>query len=351
MTDSLVWLRAGHDIATCLASGTVGFVLLIGDPVARAAASGGPAAVAYAGLRRRWLSMAQLALALAVLSGALWFIRVASGIVGEPPSVALADGGLWQVLIGTRFGEIAALRLAIAVGLGLSIRWRAARGLSLIAACALVGLIAGTGHSGAIPGAAGQVLVAADFCHLVAAAAWFGGLPALALLLAKARHRHGAMDDLAIQSIRRFSVLGMTSVAVLIATGVVNSWQQLGSVDDLWTNDYGRLLALKLAFFAVMVTVAAINRQHLTPRLPEPAAIRSLYRNSLAEFALGLGVLFLVALLGTMKPSRTPSPHVHISLAELSVEAMLVHNHSVNVVTDSRLHTTIERKVDTTLQP
>ena len=348
MIDGLVWLRASHDIATCLASGTVCFVLLTGDPAADGLV--GPSATAYAGLRRQCISMALLALLLAVLSGTLWLIWVAGDILGEPPSTALADGGLWQILTTTRFGEIAGLRLTVAVGLGLSIRWPAARGLSLIAAIALIGLMAWTGHAGATPGAVGRVLVVADFCHLVAAAAWLGGLPALVLLLAETRSGHGAIDRLAIRSIRRFSILGMVSVAVLAGTGVVNGWRQLGGIDELWTNDYGRLLAFKIALFAAMVTIAAINRQRLTPRLSDPAAIHSLYRNSLAEFALGLGVLFLVALLGTMNPSQNHPPHMHISSAELTVEMALVHNHHGNAMANNRFNATDAGKTDTSLQ-
>ncbi|MBI1203135.1 MAG: hypothetical protein GC182_11550 [Rhodopseudomonas sp.] len=204
-----------------------------------------------------------------------------------------------------------------------------------------------TGHAGAPPGARGRALVAADLCHLVAAVAWVGGLPALALLLAETRHRHGALDRLAIRSIRRFSILGMVSVAVLIATGVVNGWRQLAHIDDLWTNDYGRLLAFKVALFAAMVTVAAINHQCLTPQLPAPTAIHKLYRNSFAEFALGLGVLLLVALLGTMNPSK----HLHISSAEFVGETALVHNHSADGPVDSRFNPTNKRPIDSRLQP
>ncbi len=73
-----------------------------------------------------------------------------------------------------------------------------------------------------------------------------------------------------------------------------------------------------------MVTIAAVNRYRLTPKLPAPAALRALQRNSLAETALGIGVLLLVSALGILEPTT----HDHPSSSPIPADATFVHMHS-----------------------
>jgi putative copper resistance protein D len=79
----------------------------------------------------------------------------------------------------------------------------------------------------------------------------------------------------------------------------------VGSIDGLVSMDYGRLLSLKVVLFFVMLLVAAFNRLRLTPRLEERgviehSALRQLRNNCLMEAAVGLVILFLVGILGTL---------------------------------------------------
>src|SRR5260370_923955 len=82
------------------------------------------------------------------------------------------------------------------------------------------------------------------------------------------------------------------------------------SVEIQASTDYGYLLSLKLVLFFVMLSIAAFNRLSLTPRIVEKpgavqraAALRRLRNNSLMEAALGLIILFLVGMLGTLPPA------------------------------------------------
>ena len=82
----------------------------------------------------------------------------------------------------------------------------------------------------------------------------------------------------------RFSRLGVFSVGILLASGLINSWNLLNGPRDLMATDYGRLVALKIVLFAAMVAIAAVNRFYLTPRLPKPrrfarAACATAWRN------------------------------------------------------------------------
>jgi putative copper resistance protein D len=103
--------------------------------------------------------------------------------------------------------------------------------------------------------------------------------------------------------------LGIASVATLILSGLVNGWILVGSLRGLVVTDYGQLLMLKLAAFAVMLALAAFNRLALTPRLAWASndarqdALRALSRNTLIEIALGLSIFAVVGLLGTLHPA------------------------------------------------
>jgi putative copper resistance protein D len=55
----------------------------------------------------------------------------------------------------------------------------------------------------------------------------------------------------------RFSGLGVISVVVLLATGLLNTWFLVGSPLALVGTTYGQLLLGKLGLFLAMVTLAA----------------------------------------------------------------------------------------------
>jgi putative copper resistance protein D len=156
----------------------------------------------------------------------------------------------------------------------------------------------------------GTIHLASDALHLVAAGAWLGGLWPLAILLGSARRAGDPVSAaVAYQATRRFSILGIASVAVILATGVINTYEILGPMALSIGTDYNRLLLAKIGLFIAMLAIAAVNRRRLTPQLSDERdqkrAMRQLQRNSLAEVGLGLLILAIVAVLG-----RIP-PHVH----------------------------------------
>ncbi|MET9732790.1 FixH family protein [Streptomyces sp. NPDC006458] len=90
--------------------------------------------------------------------------------------------------------------------------------------------------------------------HLLAMAAWLGGLATLAAGL-----RHG----LAPAAVRRFSVVALSSVTVLVATGLYRAWREVGTWDALFDTRYGQLLLIKGGFVTVMVAAAWVSRSRL----------------------------------------------------------------------------------------
>ncbi|MEU6056528.1 copper resistance protein CopC [Streptomyces sp. NPDC047097] len=105
------------------------------------------------------------------------------------------------------------------------------------------------------------VAMPVDVLHLLAMAAWLGGLAALLVVLFRG-------PSIEREAVRRFSRLAFGSVVALAVTGVYQSWRQVGSWSALTGTAYGRLLVIKVALVAVLVGLAWFSRRW-TGRLSE----------------------------------------------------------------------------------
>jgi len=312
--DALIVTRAAHYAAMIVLEGALVYRLLVLPRL--------PASRAADDVRKAlkpWLAWTTwLSLAVGVLSGAAWLVLLAAQIAGVPPAAAVSHGAALTVLRSTQFGVDWQIRAALMLALTLLTimhradpsRWRDSA--AAILAAALLGALAWAGHGASTPDAIGDVQLAGDVLHLVASGVWLGGLLPFALTLVLARRQGAAGVALARTATVRFATLALVSVVVLFATGIVNTYVLAGSVPALLGTPYGRLLIVKIALFAAMLGVAAVNRRRLTPALTKadaPAgALRSLARNSLVELALGAGVVAAVAVLGTMTPALHEDP-------------------------------------------
>ncbi|MFE3635236.1 copper resistance CopC/CopD family protein [Streptomyces sp. NPDC059168] len=104
-----------------------------------------------------------------------------------------------------------------------------------------------------------------DVLHLLAVAAWLGGVTALLVAL----YRAPADNPVEAAAVHRFSRLAFASVLALVATGTYQSWRQLGSWSAFTETRYGQLLLVKIALVALLVGVAWISRRW-TGRLADP---------------------------------------------------------------------------------
>lgn len=218
--------------------------------------------------------------------GAAWKVRVAALTLSAISAVALANRPT-RTISSSSFGFIA------------------------------LGSIAWAGHGASGEGTRGSIQLAADIVHLAAAGLWIGGLAAFCMLMfypASRRDELFAQSTVAVLS--RFAAAGTTAVAVLVVTGLVNSYMLIGfaGLPRLLSGHYGQLLAGKLILFAVMLALAAANRFRLTPALSRqrdsaetPVRFGALRRSISFETALALAVLLLVALMGTLSPPAAVS--------------------------------------------
>ncbi|MFG3662364.1 copper resistance CopC/CopD family protein [Streptomyces sp. NPDC047706] len=101
------------------------------------------------------------------------------------------------------------------------------------------------------------VAMPVDVIHLLAVAAWLGGLSALLVSL----YRAPAQTPLESAAVRRFSQVAFGSVIALVATGLYQSWRQVGSWSALTGTRYGQLLLVKVALVVLLVGVAWISRR------------------------------------------------------------------------------------------
>lgn len=96
-----------------------------------------------------------------------------------------------------------------------------------------------------------------DIVHLLAVAGWLGGLAALLVAL------YWAPTDTPVEAsaVRRFSRVAFGSVLALVATGIYQSWRQLGSWSAFTDTRYGQLLLVKIGLVVLLVGVAWISRR------------------------------------------------------------------------------------------
>jgi copper resistance protein D len=297
----MVAARAAHFAATAMMTGVMIFRCTVLVPALRSSSQA-------LSIEQQLGIVTWLALVASIVSGLAWFILVAASMSGLSVGEAIAPETLSTVLTATQFGLVMQARLVLVVVLAVCLvggRAVALRRLGLAAALGFVGAIAWTGHAGSTAGKEGALHLAADVLHLWAASAWTGGLLALLLLLVALPHKTGPVA-LRTDVIRRFSVLGMISVGILITSGAIQTWILVGSIQAMAVTAYGRLLTAKIIVFAAMLALAMINRIWLTPRLATSAAGHAsamLTCTAATELVLALVVLALVGELGTQHPA------------------------------------------------
>ncbi|MHA5048013.1 copper resistance CopC/CopD family protein [Streptomyces sp. SD15] len=116
-----------------------------------------------------------------------------------------------------------------------------------------------------------------DVLHLLAVAVWLGGLSTLLVALFRAP----AEAQIEAATVRRFSRVAFGSVTVLAATGIYQSWRQVGSWSALTGTAYGQLLLVKVGLVAVLVGIAWISRRW-TAQLSEAPPAKAVAAKAMA---------------------------------------------------------------------
>jgi len=256
-----------------------GFALAFGGVITRRSTATARAARSDLPELRSWVP-AGLGLALA---GA---IGLAVTLVADAGALTALDSGTAGLVLVT---EIAGLAAALAVSMSRYWRWTV---LPLLAVAVAEGI---RSHAAAAAGGWGAVLTTV---HLLAAAAWAGGLVHTLQALRAWRHVRAARWWV----LRGYVRVAAGSVLLLAGTGVVSGlW--LVSLSQLAGTGYGRILLIKLAMVLVATVVAAVAR-----RLRQRRAASRLIAAAGVEAGLLLVVLVVAAVLVSTPPGSTSTP-------------------------------------------
>ena len=297
---------------------------------------GGLRAVAGAGEEWRtaseaFVSRSRLPAAVAVLAG------VASGVAGIILQGHTAVGGsvldafspsVIQGVLETHFGLVWGVRVLVWLAYGglLMVAYRRAElpvmrpvtlsadGLALPGGFGdrrhLVVLLALLGFLGLSPALAGHanaqdptaVLLPSTTAHVIAMSVWAGGLVMLLFVLPAATRLLALQDRgrLLAAVLVRFSTIAGACVAVVLLTGIVQSFVYVRSLDNLLHTEYGNILLAKVLLFVGVMGLGGYNRQFSVPRLKKIAEGRESPGRAgvLLRRALRGEVLIVVAILG-----------------------------------------------------
>ncbi len=221
----------------------------------------------------------------------------------------LVDPSLIADTAGTTIGRMFLLRLvAVAV-----FAWVLRRELDSTRATAKVGAVAlgagivtaasvaASGHAAA--GTQVPLALVINTVHVAAMSAWIGGLvmlTAVVLPLAWASEVTAALP--------RFSRLALACVATLVATGVYQSWREVGTLPAFWHTGYGQLLTAKIIAVVVVIALAALSRGFVQRRAGEvtedAGTRRPLMVTVAAELVIAAAILSLTAVFVAKQPAR-----------------------------------------------
>jgi copper transport protein len=357
-------VRALAYAAIALAVGGAAFLAFVWLPGPRPDASG-----AFA---RRCRAVALGTVALGVLTTVVGIVLQGANAAGTSFWSALDPTVIGDVL-DTRFGTVWALRGvdwlllgAIALATPLLARSRP-RAIAVAALLAFLVVSPGlAGHAGTTDPVA--LVLSANSLHVLAMSLWAGGLAALLLVLPAATRRLEPPERTRLLAgcLRRFSPLALGAVAVLVASGVLQSIVQLESFGDLLDTAFGRAILIKALLTVALVCLGALNLRRNRPRLERlatdgaaPGAPGRLLRRAVtAEVALIVVVLGVTAALTSYPPPRAAAAGPYSTSAglgparlELTVDPATAGANEIHLyLTDSRTGAQDDRAKEVSLR-
>jgi copper transport protein len=246
-------------------------------------------------------------------------LLVATAAAGVIASVGGTGVVLWRSselsvaeALATDYGRAASalvllwLLAAIVVAAVLQLDRAAVRGVAWRVGAVVVagGIIRVTGiNAHATQGDERVLGITADFLHLCAISAWVGGLVMLSVCLLPRKQ----LDELE-KVVPKFSRVALTSVLLIVTSGLLLLWDISRGIDDFWATDYARVLVLKLSFFSLVMLAAMRSKQWVQTVLEDAVAahrrtaVRSFAMSVAAETVLVVAVLCAASVLVTSSP-------------------------------------------------
>jgi copper transport protein len=289
-------------IGMALAFGTIVFMLGIWQPLIGLSRE---TTVTASWLRRRMVRLVWLGSGL-MLAGSLFYLFLQANRAARANAVPLSEALAQSTM--SHIGMVIMARLTLIVALVFvvgrleserrsnGIGWRGWIAFGLSAVVLLTYSM--QSHAAALATSA----LAVDYLHLLAMAAWLGGLLVLLSLLLWREAEAALPWGMLVQ---RFSNVALVSVLLLSATGLALAYLHVRTLEALSQTAYGWLLMGKSLLFLFMLAAAAINLLLLVPRLRRGAqAAANILRNTVRfELAVGLMLLVVVGALTATAPA------------------------------------------------
>jgi putative copper resistance protein D len=152
-----------------------------------------------------------------------------------------------------------------------------------------------------------------EILHQAGAAVWIGGIPYLITALAQCR------DGTAWRRVgKRFSLMAMASVAVLVPAGIGMAIAYTGSLAALYGTSYGIMIGGKAALLCFLLLLGGMNFLIVERLRRDPATpILRLRRFAEAEIGIGITLFFAAASLTSLPPAADLAASDRASLTEV----------------------------------
>jgi copper transport protein len=242
-------------------------------------------------MRISWLALVVSSLLALIFQS--WILRGSVGLsIGELWDVTSGRGLVAKFLLACGLGAFALNPVALSNPSGQF----SAGFVSVVAALA----IATSGHTATWRWLWIGVLV--QMLHILAIAAWLGLLAVLGMVVMRE-----ANDNDARLAVAQFTSITTGLLAIIVATGVLQTVRFAGGPGNLTSTTYGRWLLVKVAIVGVMLLVARISRRRIIGRMIGRSEIArgtrdQLRRALITEFSIGAATLVVTALLVVQTP-------------------------------------------------
>jgi copper transport protein len=333
--------KAAQYGAIAIAVGAIFFLLVIWlRALGGAAGAGGAWREASERFTQRLRMLLLIVIGIALVSSAAGIVLQGAKAAGVSFWSAL-DSQIVQDVVDTRFGTVWGIRMLVWLGFGVVLLASLSPARRPVLRPASVGatglapprinpvwlalLALPLGFLVISPALAGhaslesptEVLIPANVLHVLAMSIWVGGLATMLFVLPAATRRLEVIDRtrLLAGTLARFSPWAFASVIVLLVTGLVQSWFEIGFFDEpsrLLDTPFGRAALIKFIVLAgPLVALGAYNQRRLVPRLKRladegqnPGRTGFALRRSIrTEILLLVGVLGATAALTTYAPA------------------------------------------------
>jgi copper resistance protein D len=210
--------------------------------------------------------------------------------------------GSWRDVVGAGFVLAAGVKILAATAIGMAGSLRSASAVStriVFGVAATLFLSAALADSHAVARLQDNgLLLLATAAHALGAALWLGGLPCFWVAL-----RRADSGQRACRMGRRFSVLAITGVALILMGAVVFIPLYIGAFDAVYGTAYGAMAVTKSILLAMLLLLGLANFRAVRRVGAAAAAARQVQRFVEVEMGIGVAVLLAAASITSMPPA------------------------------------------------